>query len=207
MGTNIFDEAAASWDDKPRRVALMKGIGAAILWEAMPDGQMDLLDYGCGTGLVGLYLLPHVKSVTGADNSAGMLEVLRQKISEGGLEGMKAVRLDLEHEPAPQERYHMITVGMAMHHISDVGRVLGAFREMLVPGGALCIADLDSESGSFHGPGAEGVYHLGFDREEFREKLVESGFSDARFSTVVEFNKPVEGGGEERFSIFLAVAQ
>ena len=69
-----FDKAAADWDKEPRRIALMQAIGEAILREAAPTRDMDLLDYGCGTGLVGLFLLPHVRSVTGADNSPGILE-------------------------------------------------------------------------------------------------------------------------------------
>jgi ubiquinone/menaquinone biosynthesis C-methylase UbiE len=52
---------------------------------------MDALDSGCGTGLVSLFLLPHVRSVTGADSSPGMLEVLRKKLDEEGIATMKAV--------------------------------------------------------------------------------------------------------------------
>jgi tRNA (cmo5U34)-methyltransferase len=97
--TSHFDQAAATWDDNPMRIALMRAVGEAILREARPTKDMDVLDYGCGTGLVGLYLLPTVRSVTGADNSAGMLEVLRKKIKDGGLENMQTMRLDLEHDP------------------------------------------------------------------------------------------------------------
>ena len=79
--TAHFDEAARDWDNEPRRVALMRAIGEAILREAKPTSDMDVLDYGCGTGLIGLFLLPHVHSVTGADNSPGMLKVLREKIA------------------------------------------------------------------------------------------------------------------------------
>lgn len=85
MKTSYFDTAAASWDSEPRRVALMRAIGEAVLQEAQPSREMDVLDYGCGTGLIGLFLLPQVGRVTGADNSEGMLSILRQKIADGGL--------------------------------------------------------------------------------------------------------------------------
>ncbi len=58
--TSYFDQSAASWDNEPRRIALMKAVGEAILREAQPTKDMDVLDYGCGTGLVSLFLLPHV---------------------------------------------------------------------------------------------------------------------------------------------------
>ncbi|MBN2582129.1 MAG: methyltransferase domain-containing protein [Planctomycetes bacterium] len=208
MTKNLFDEAAARWDDNPHRVRLMGTIGETILREAAPTPRDAVLDYGCGTGLVGLYLLPHVGEVTGADNSQGMLDVLKGKIAEGRLAGMHTMRLDLEHESPPGGRqWDLITVGMAMHHIADVDKVLGAFRRMLSPGGRLCVADLDTEPGTFHG-GAMGekVPHNGFDREEMKRRLIALGFAEARDTTVVTFAKPVEGGGEQEFSIFLITA-
>jgi predicted TPR repeat methyltransferase len=71
MTANYFDQAAANWDEQPVRVRLMKMVGEAIVREAAPTRDMKILGYGCGTGLLGLYLLPYVSSVTGADNSAG----------------------------------------------------------------------------------------------------------------------------------------
>ena len=96
---------------------------------------MDVLDYGCGTGLIGLFLLPHVHTVTGADNSSGMLEVLRDKIAAGGVQGMKAIELDLEQDLLHSTRYDMIVVGMVMHHIKGTEKVLRGFHDLLVPGG------------------------------------------------------------------------
>lgn len=208
MSTSHFDEAAANWDDEPRRVALMKAIGEKIVAEAHPTQDIDVFDYGCGTGLVSLYLLPHVRSVTGADNSAGMLEVLRKKIAESEISNMNAVQLDLEHDAAPESRYQMVVVSMAMHHIRNLDRVLEAFYDILEPGGTLCLADLDTEPGTFHpAEAAECVYHHGFDRQAFKERLRTIGFREMGDTTVVRFNKPVEKGGEEEFSIFLVTAK
>lgn len=203
-----FDKAAAAWDDDPNRARLMRAIGEAIVREARLAAATRVLDYGCGTGLVGLCLVPRVAGVTGADSSPGMLEVLRGKIAASGLgDRMQAVRLDLERDAVPPERYDLVVVGMAMHHIAAVDRVLRAFHELLRPGGAVCIADLDTEPGTFHGPEAsEGVHHHGFDRAELKGRLEQAGFSDARDATVARFRKPVEGGGEQEFSIFLIVA-
>jgi ubiquinone/menaquinone biosynthesis C-methylase UbiE len=206
MGESYFDKAAACWDDQPQRVHLMRMIGAAILREARPSKTMDVLDYGCGTGLIGLFLLPHVRSVTGADNSSGMLERLREKIAEGKLSTIRAVRMDLEKDAVPDDRYHMVVVGMAMHHIAEVDKVLLAFHTMLLPGGVLCIADLDNEPGTFH-PASVAVPHHGFDREELKGRLAEHGFAERKDATVTTFAKPVEGGGEQEFSIFLITAR
>lgn len=208
MNMNYFDQAAASWDDQPHRVRLMKAIGEAIVDKAVPTKDIAAMDYGCGTGLVGLYLLPYVRRVTGADSSPGMLEVLGRKIAEGGLSAMRAIRLDLERDIVPAERYNMITVSMALHHIADIDRVLRSLYEMLLPGGILCIADLDTEPGTFHSASAAaGVHHYGFDRQELKNTLATIGFFDMADSTVANFSKPVESGGDAGFSIFLVVAR
>ena len=161
-----------------------------------------------GQDLVGLYLLPHVRSVTGADNSVGMLEVLRRKIKDGGLENMQTMRLDLEHDPVPAGRYHLIVSSMALHHIADTPGVLGAFYQLLHPQGLLCLADLDTEPGVFHTPDvAPSVHHHGFDRAELKTRLAEIGFRDAKDVTAHTLRKPIENDGERDFPVFLIVAR
>ncbi len=203
-----FDEAARDWDNEPRRLALMKAIGEVILREVEPTDDMDVLDYGCGTGLIGLFLLPHVRTVTGADNSSGMLEVLRNKIADHGLQNMKAIELDLEQGSVPSTRYHLIAVGMTMHHIADTEKVLRAFHEMLMTGGTLCLADLDTEPGNFHPADMDGiVHHHGFSRDQLKQQLADIGFVQIKDTTVFTFSKPVGGQGEQEFSVFMISAR
>lgn len=206
MSSSYFDQSAATWDSEPRRIALMKDVGEAILQHAKPTKDMDVLDYGCGTGLVSLFLLPHVRSVTGADNSPGMLEVLSQKIADGGIENMKVIRLNLEQDPLPDERYHLIVTSMTMHHVADTGKVVQAFHDLLHPDGKVCIADLDTEPGVFHPPeAAESVHHHGFDREWLKDQLAAAGFTNAQDVTAHTVYKPVDGG-ERAFPVFLITA-
>ena len=205
--TTYFDQSAATWDNEPRRIALMKAVGEAILREARPTKDMDVLDYGCGTGLVSLFLLSHVRSVTGADNSPGMLEVLNKKITEGGIVNMNVIRLDLERDPLPVARYDLIVTSMTMHHVADTEKVVRAFRDLLHPGGKLCIADLDTEPGVFHSPeAASSVYHHGFDRDRLKGQLAAAGFTKMHDVTAHTIHKPVEVSGERAFPVFLVTA-
>jgi ubiquinone/menaquinone biosynthesis C-methylase UbiE len=207
MSTSYFDQSAATWDNEPRRIALMKAVGEAILREAQPSKDTDVLDYGCGTGLVSLFLLPHVRSVTGADNSPGMLEVLNKKITEGGIGNMKVVRLNLEEDRLPEERYHLIVTSMTMHHVADTARVLRAFHGLLHAEGKLCVADLDIEPGVFHPPEAAGsVHHHGFDRESLKGQLRAADFTKMHDVTAHTVYKPIEGTGERAFPVFLITA-
>jgi 2-polyprenyl-3-methyl-5-hydroxy-6-metoxy-1,4-benzoquinol methylase len=133
-----------------------------------------------------------------------MLKVLRSKIAAGGLDHMQAICLDLEHDPLPRSRYHMIVAGMTLHHIADTERVLRAFHALLVSGGMLCLADLDTEPGTFHPADmADVVFHHGFDRQRLKQQLAGIGFSQMTDTTAMTFHKPVEGQDDQAFSVFL----
>ncbi len=205
--TSHFDEAAATWDAEPRRVELTSAVGRAILCQVQPTRDMDVLDYGCGTGLLGLFLLPHVRSVTGADSSPGMLKVLEEKIRSGGIQRMRTQKLDVQHDPVPESRYHLIVANMVLHHIDQTDALLAAFHRMLLPGGVVAIADLDSEPGLFHGPDvAASVFHHGFDRDALKDHLHQAGFIDVKDMTAHIIRKPIAGGEIREFPVFLSVA-
>ncbi len=202
--TSRFDDAAACWDAEPRRVELAKHVGEAILRQVRPTCEMDVLDYGCGTGLLGLFLLPHVRSVAGADSSPGMLKVLDAKIRSSGLTGMHAECLDLTRDPPGVTRYHLITANMVLHHVDQIETLLAAFYQMLLPGGCLAVADLDKEPGLFHGrDAAESVYHHGFDRNVLKDRFCRAEFADVEDATVHVIRKPIESGEIRDFPVFL----
>jgi len=69
--------------------------------------------------------------------------------------------------------------------------------------GVLCVADLDTEDGSFHGEGFDG--HHGFDRAALAAKARHAGFASVRFVTAHEMTKDVAGAART-YPIFLMVA-
>ena len=93
---------------------------------------------------------------------------------------------------------------MTLHHIPDTRHILGVFHELLVDDGWLCIADLDQEDGSFHGP--EVQVHHGFDRAALATMVTEAGFGEVRFETVFEITKE-SAAGSRRYPVFLLVAR
>ncbi len=205
---NHFDQSAANWDAKPQRAELAEAVGEAIMQRVRPTREMDVLDYGCGTGPIGVFLLPHVRSVVGADNSSAMLQVLDDKIRANGLRHIRTKKLDLERDPVPESRYHLIVSSMVTHHVADVGSLLAAFLRMLHPGGFLAIADLDVESGLFHSPEAvESVRHHGFDRGRLKQMLIHAGFTDAKDTTAHVIRRPGANGEICEFPVFLIVGQ
>jgi 2-polyprenyl-3-methyl-5-hydroxy-6-metoxy-1,4-benzoquinol methylase len=187
-------------------VRLANDVADAIIREAAPLQDKNVLDFGCGTGLVTLRLQPHVKTITGVDSSQGMLEVLRGKIRAQGLGNVYAMFVNLERGVRVQGLYDVIVSSMTVHHVPDTAALLRQWHALLMPGGRIFFSDLDSEDGSFHSDGT-GVFHHGFDRARLRTLLQEAGFLDIRDTTASKVIKEIAGAGKREFPVFLISAR
>jgi hypothetical protein len=97
---------------------------------------------------------------------------------------------------------------MVMHHVDQTDVLLAAFYQMLLPGGFLVIADLDTEPGLFHGPEvAQSVYHHGFDRRTFMDRLYRVGLVDVKDVTAHVIRKPIANGDIREFPVFVIVGR
>ncbi len=199
-----FDERAREWDADPARVERARAVAGKIRAMVPLTPTMTALEYGCGTGLLGFALQPYVGQITLADSSEGMLAVLRQKIASSRAGNVQATRLDLTTDAVPSDRYELICSLMALHHIPDTDRILRDFHTLLHPGGYLCVADLDQEDGSFHGPGFSG--HNGFDRDALAARAAHAGFHSVRFATAFQTARKVDER-DRAFPAFLMVAE
>ncbi|PKG33189.1 class I SAM-dependent methyltransferase [Methanoregula sp.] len=200
--TNIFDNRAAAWDDKPRRAKLAADVARAICNAVKITPEMDVLDFGCGTGLLTLQFQPLARSVTGIDSSKGMLAVLEEKIREQGLTNVSARCIDLEKGEIKGGTYDLIVSSMTFHHIRDVQPVLAILSSLLKPAGTLAIADLDSDNGNFHDT-PEGVFHNGFDRCIMKKHFETAGFVNIRNRTAAIVQKESPSGEIRPFTVFL----
>jgi tRNA (cmo5U34)-methyltransferase len=204
MSPNRFDQEATAWDQKQRRVDLANAIAAGIGFLPLHAG-MAAMEYGCGTGLVGLAIAPRVGSLLAVDTSTGMLEVLTEKAKDAGITNVTPLLQDLTAGDIPQ-RFDLIFSAMTLHHIEETGLILEKFYRHLNVGGIVAIADLDREDGSFHSPGA-GEKHHGFNRRELTLMAMALGFSDLRFSTVHTIRKTAQDGSKRDYPVFLLVAK
>jgi ubiquinone/menaquinone biosynthesis C-methylase UbiE len=200
-----FDKAAGSWDDE-RRVKLAGDIAQTIMREVELTRDMDLLDFGCGTGLISLHLQPHVRSLRGADTSPGMLEVFHGKLKERGITNVSTVLLDPAKKTEIDGSFHLVVSGMTLHHIKDIEALFKEFYRLLLPGGRVCIADLDAEDGSFHSD-LTGVEHFGFERTHVRAMLESAGFKEIRDVTATGIIKDADLPTRREYPVFLMVAR
>lgn len=204
MAANDFDARARTWDEDATKAERARRVAAAIASGVPSLSGKSVLEYGAGTGLLGLALQPLVAEVTLADSSREMLAVAGEKIASARIRNARTLQLDLAAEPPPDLRFDLVCTLMALHHILDTDRILSAFHQLLRRAGVLCVSDLDREDGSFHGPGFSG--HNGFDRGDLRARLERGGFRNVRFETVHQVEKRTTAGSR-RYPIFLAIAE
>lgn len=196
--TDLFQDKAADWDQRPLPAQISEGVFTALTASVALDPSLHVMDFGAGTGLVCSKLAPHVGRVLAVDVSRAMLDKLAEKTELA--DKLEIHCQDLLEQPLGT-RVDLVVSAMALHHVADTAALLAALREHLVPGGRLALADLDSEDGSFHPPGIEGVFHHGFDRDALGALLVDAGFEDVAFTTACEVSRD-----ERAYPVFLVTA-
>ncbi|MBK5221574.1 MAG: class I SAM-dependent methyltransferase [Acidimicrobiia bacterium] len=194
-----FDERAATWDDDPGKIERANRVADAIRRAVPLDPSMRVLEFGAGTGLLTQALRDDVGPVTLTDISAGMRQVMEDKVAAGALPDARVWDIDLAEGPLPDERFDLVVSLMALHHIPDTDAVIASVATLLDPGGRICIVDLDAEDGSFHGH--DSPVHKGFGRTALAAQLEAAGFTDVSIDDCHSVQR--ENG---TFPLFLAVA-
>jgi ubiquinone/menaquinone biosynthesis C-methylase UbiE len=184
-----FDLKARDWDKDPLKVERARVFAGEIIKFIGKKKITSALEFGSGTGLVSFQLKDHFKSITLADNSQGMTEVLTEKIKNEKILNMKPLFIDLFKDKNELSGFDIIYTLLALHHIRDINRTFEVFYRLLKPGGYVCIGDLVTESGSFHNNDRDFDGHNGFETKELKEKLVSKGFKvefDSIFTEIVK---------------------
>ena len=164
---NRFDNVAHDWEAKTSRVQIAKSSVDNIkeIVDLKPD--FKILDYGCGTGLIGFGLSNETNTVLGMDYSSGMVEKFNEKAKELNFTNISAIKHDINKEDLPKNEFDLIAISMTLHHIKDTNMFIKKARSALKDGGYLCINDLVSEDGTFHSEHKnDGVEHFGYDKDE-----------------------------------------
>ncbi len=194
-----FDEAARAWDDDKRRERAQVLTNAIL--DTWRDAPGEVLDLGCGSGLIAFALAPRAGVVYGFDPSREMERVFREKRSALKAENVRFVNAD----EMRAGRYDAIVSSMVLHHIRDVGAEVAGLKQLLAPGGRFYWIDLDADDGAFHANEPDFDGHNGFIRHEVFNILKASGFREVSIRTVFEGKKEVPSG-VLAYSLFMAVA-
>lgn len=198
MKTNpkdFFEGKANDYDQEVARTRNVSQIAQLILNEIKYNQNMSIMDFGSGTGLLLTDIAPSVRKITAIDISKSMNEVLESKRHNIDC-NLEILEMDLTKEDL-EEKFDGIISSMTLHHVKDLTKIFETFYQLLQEGGTIAIADLDKEDGSFHTKDT-GVFHLGFDREEFINSAKEAGFKNLKIQTASIIEKPYG-----KFPVFL----
>ena len=197
--SDYFNKRAQDWDADDMVSRLSSAIGSSILEHVPLHDQMDVMDFGAGTGLISSHVAPLVSKILAVDTSEEMLNKLASKPEFHGK--VEALQQNILDQPIDR-KFDLIMSAMAVHHVEDTGKLIQRFAEHLKPGAMIALADLDKEDGSFHPEEAEGVFHSGFERDSLQGILEDHGFEDITFVTAHTVSKE-----EKEYPIFLVIAR
>jgi predicted TPR repeat methyltransferase len=146
----IFDEFAASFDSRLGSLGYRAPELVVKLLELQrgpADGNAEVLDAGCGTGLCAPFLKPYARHLVGVDLSANMLERAAQR---GGYDELVKAELT-EYLTQHAGRFDIIVSADTLCYFGDLERVLAAAAGALRIGGSLSFTLEES-----HGDGGGG---------------------------------------------------
>jgi 2-polyprenyl-3-methyl-5-hydroxy-6-metoxy-1,4-benzoquinol methylase len=191
-GNDRFNAEAAAWDSNPLVHQASKAAFEAIrarfpqlqlTGESASEDGFDVLEIGCGTGLLVMLVAPHVRTIVAVDAAQGMIDVLKAKLDKPEaphnvrpvcalLEDPddKALPPASQHDRhGPRLRYDLILSHLVLHHIGDLEGVLRTMLGCLKKGGSVALTDFEDfgpEAKRFH-PKAkmDGVERHGIKRD------------------------------------------
>ena len=143
----VFDEYAEEFDAHLQQVLKYEApekLVALVTGNATPPPEKwNVLDLGCGTGLVGLAIAPFARHLVGVDLSSKMLEKAQARQLYHRLE-----RLDLltMMRSEATSSYDVIILADVFIYIGKVDEIIAEIRRLLSPGGvvAFSIETLDA---------------------------------------------------------------
>ena len=148
-----------------------------------------------------------MRGIIAVDSAIGMLEVLKEKLRSAGITTIEPREWSVGLNTAALPAFNLIVSSMTLHHVKDTSIAARTFFELLLPGGRITIADLDSDNGEFHDAPSI-AEHEGFDRKNLQRIFEEAGFDAVRFSEWATIPKISSYTGKPRdFTIFLMTAR
>lgn len=178
MGNTDKFEMMAGVYDTPERIQIAEIASNAIREYTVDMKSKDAIDFGCGTGLVGMNLLNDFKSILFLDASQNMINQIEQKIFDTNIQNATALCFDFEKDNLSALRADCIFMAQVLLHINDVALLLSRLYEVLNEGGRLLIVDFDKNEKII-----SDLVHNGFDQAQLTDIMKKTGYRDVRSKT------------------------
>lgn len=165
---------------------------AAMIHQWHPDREGDILDLGCGTGLLGVCLGALKGVLVGVDLSAEMLE---QASRHQVYDSLHHVNLLDALQATPANLYHVITALDVLIYVGNLETVIPNAHRILLAGGRFVFS---CETGSDNSAdyALQSTYRYTHQRSYVERLLLNAGFSNISITERVlryEAGQPVQG--------------
>jgi ubiquinone/menaquinone biosynthesis C-methylase UbiE len=98
-----------------------------------PD--MEVLEFGCGTGTTAIIHAPFVRHIRAIDISSKMLEIARDKAAAGGIKNVIFEQSSIDELSADNASYDAVMAHSILHLLDDKESAIASVHRMLKPGG------------------------------------------------------------------------
>ena len=109
-----------------------------------PD--MEVLEFGCGTGSTAIAHTPHVKHIHALDISSKMIEIAQGKASENKVTNVTFQQSSIDKFDVPDQTFDAVLGLSILHLLENKEGVIAKVHKMLKPGGIFitsttCVGD------------------------------------------------------------------
>lgn len=154
----------------------------------------SLLDFGAGTGNLGISLAGKFESVDLLEPAEAMQTVIATKLESQKLSNCRILNINLEENSHLDHQYDMIVLAQVLLHIPDYLAVIDKLSANLKPQGKLLIFDYYLNPSVTHPQ-----VHNGFEIENLSDELRLKGFKAVTHRQIYEDERLLLGGQGKLF--------
>ncbi|RYD05062.1 methyltransferase type 12 [Desulforamulus aquiferis] len=180
--------------DTPERVQIAKVSSDAIREYLVDAKNKNAIDFGCGTGLVGMNLLNDFRSILFLDTSQNMIHQIKQKISRSNIQNADTLCFDFEKDSLSDLNTDYIFMAQVLLHIKNVELVLSRLYDVLNVGGHLLIVDFNKNEEI-----VSDMVHNGFEQVKLADIMTKIGYKDIQSKTFYNGSKIFMGHDASMF--------
>lgn len=188
MGNTDKFEMIADLYDTTERIQIAKVSSEAIRECLVDTKNKTAIDFGCGTGLVGVNLLNDFQSILFLDTSQKMINKIRKKISYYNIQNADTLCFDFEKDSLLDLKTDYIFMAQVLLHIKDFKSVLIKLHDVLSPGGHLLIVDFNKNDKI-----VSDMVHNGFEQEKLKDIMLDIGYRNIQSKTFYNGSKMFMG--------------
>ena len=173
--SEYFAKVASHWDTI-RQGYFDESVTEKVRELAVPTTNTTAVDLGTGTGFVAAALARRAKRLIGIDVSNEMIKVARKKLEDEDIRNVDMIVGSAEQIPLKSDSVELVVGNMVLHHIPEPQAAFAEMHRILKKGGKLVLTDLDKHGYEWFRKEMADLW-LGFEREEIRRWMRQTGFS------------------------------